>query len=105
MKVLIFHARAWAFTDKERGSEVVGNAISYLEDMPPVAEPNEVGLAPMQVPALDEAFADILKSKLPALFDVDFGRRAGSKGKPATFLVRANFLKSVPIEGLLGASK
>ena len=101
MKALIFHARAWSFPGTD-GRQVEGNGVSYLEDMPPAAEPNEVGLAPMQVEALDEAFADVIKGKLPALFDVEIGRRPGRKGKPESVLLRAKFLSAVPVEALLG---
>lgn len=105
MKILIFHARAWSFADKATGRQIDGNAVSYLEDMLPVVEPNERGLAPMQIEALDEAFAQVVAADLPALFDVELKRRAGSKGKPATFLTGAKFLRSVPVETLLGAVK
>lgn len=104
MKALIFHARAWDFPGKD-GSQVIGNSVSYLEDMLPATEPNEAGLAPMSLTAEDAALAEVLKAKLPALFDIEIGRRAGKFGKPASFLTRAKFLQSVPVEALLGASK
>ena len=103
MKALIFHARAWSFAGTD-GRQVEGNAVSYLEDMLPAAEPNEAGLAPMQVASVDEAFADVVKGKLPALFDVEIGRRPGRKGKPESVLLRAKFLSAVPIESLLGVA-
>lgn len=101
MKALIFHARAWSFAGTD-GRQVEGNSVSYLEDMLPAAEPNEAGLAPMQVAAFDEAFAHVVSAKLPALFDVDIARRPGRKGKPESVLVGAKFLSSVPIQTLLG---
>ena len=101
MKALVFHARAWDFVGRDGGT-VKGNAVSYLEDMQPATDPNEAGLAPMQVEALDQAFADVLSSKLPALFDLDIGRRPGRKGKPESVLVGAKFLSSVPVQALLG---
>ena len=104
MKALVFHARAWNFPGKD-GSPVIGNAVSYLEDMLPATDPNEAGLAPMSVTAEDAALAEVLKAKLPALFDIEIGRRAGKLGKPASFLTRAKFLQSVPVEALLGSSK
>lgn len=104
MKALIFHARAWDFAGKD-GGQVVGNSVSYLEDMPPATDPNEVGLAPMSIQAEDSALVDVLKAKLPALFDIEIGRRAGKFGKPASFLTRAKFLQPVPVEALLGSSK
>lgn len=102
MKALIFHARAWDFQGKD-GGQVIGNSVSYLEDMMPISEPNESGLSPMSVPAEDAALAEILKAKLPALFDIEIGRRAGRFGKPASVLVQAKFLSSVPVAALLGS--
>lgn len=102
MKALIFHARAWDFVGRD-GGQVQGNFVSYLEDMPPVSDPNEAGLPPMQVEAADQAFADVVSSKLPALFDVDIARRPGRKGKPESVLVSAKFLSSVPVQSLLAS--
>lgn len=103
MKALIFHARIWDFVGRD-GGQVKGNSVSYLEDMPPVSDPNEAGLAPMMVEALDQAFADVVSSKLPALFDVEIARRPGRRGKPESVLVGAKFLSSVPVQVLLGAA-
>lgn len=101
MKALIFHARAWDFVGKD-GGQVKGNAVSYLEDMLPASDPNEAGLPPLQVSADDQAFSDVVSSKLPALFDVDIARRPGRKGKPESVLIAAKFLSSVPVQSLLG---
>lgn len=101
MKALIFHARAWDFAGKD-GGQVIGNSVSYLEDMMPATDPNEAGLAPMSVTAEDAALVEVLKAKLPALFDIEIGRRAGRFGKPASFLTRAKFIAAVPVESLLG---
>lgn len=105
MHVLIFHARAWSYNSAKDGHLVEGNALSYLEDMPPAVEPNEAGLCPMTLSASKEVAGDVIKAKLPAMFDVDMGRRAGRDGKPETFLTRAKFIRSVPVEALLGPSK
>lgn len=101
MKALIFHARAWDFQGKD-GGQVIGNSVSYLEDMTPIADPNEAGISPLSVPAEDAALVEVLKAKLPALFDVEIGRRPGRFGKPASVLVQAKFLSSVPMSALLG---
>lgn len=103
MKALIFHARAYSFTGRD-GSLIEGNTVSYIEDMPVSENPNEAGLPPQTVPALDEALADVLQGKLPGLFDIDMGRRPGPKGKPETILTRAKFLSPVPVANLLGGA-
>ena len=103
MKALIFHARAWDFVGRDGGA-VKGNAVSYLEDMQPATDLNEAGLPPMQVEAIDQAFSDVVSSKLPALFDLDISRRPGRKGKPESVIVGAKFLSSVPVQTLLGAA-
>lgn len=103
MKALIFHARAYSFTGTD-GRLVEGNTVSYIEDMPVSADPNEAGLPPQSVPALDEALADVLKGNLPGLFDIDMGRRPGRRGKPESVLTRAKFLSSVPVSALLGGA-
>jgi hypothetical protein len=103
LKALIFHARAWDFVGRDGGA-VKGNSVSYLEDMPPATDSNEVGLPPMQMEAFDQAFSDVVSSKLPALFDLDVVRRPGRKGKPESVIVGAKFLSSVPVQTLLGAA-
>lgn len=105
MKALVFAARKHDFLDEKTGRQVVGNSISYLEDMPPYQEPNRIGLAPMAVPALDDALAEVFKTELPAIFDFDFGRRADAKGKPVTIVTRAKFVSLVPIHTLLNPGK
>lgn len=105
MKALVFSARKHDFVDEKTGRQVVGNSISYLEDMPPFKEPNRIGLSPMSVPALDEALAEVFKAELPAIFDFDFGRRADAKGKPVTTVTRAKLVSLVPITTLLSPGK
>ena len=73
--------------------------------MDPFAEPNEVGLAPMTCSATDDGLEPILRAKLPAVFDIEIGRRAGRDGKPASFITSAKLLRPVPVDGLLGLGK
>ncbi len=104
MNALIFYARAYDFVGKD-GKQVVGNSVSYLEEMEPMTEPNERGLAPMSVKATDEGIKAILAAKLPARFSVEIGRRAGRDGKPDSFITQAKLLAPVAVEALVGPSK
>lgn len=104
MNALIFHARAYSFTGKD-GRLVTGNSVSYLEDMEPATGPDESGLAPMTLRATDEAIAELTRAKLPAIFSVRIGRRAGRDGKPDSFITEAKLVRPVPVESLLGPSK
>lgn len=104
MNVLIFYARAYDFTAKD-GKRVTGNVVNYLEEMDSLEAPDERGLMPMDTKAEPEALAGILAAKLPALFDVQIGRRAGRDGKPESIIKTAKLMRPVPVEGLLGPSK
>ena len=104
MNVLIFYARAYDFTGKD-GKHVSGNIVNYLEEMDPLEGPEERGLRPMDCKAEPEALPVILGAKLPALFEVVFGRRPGRDNKAESFIRTAKLVRPVPVEGLVGPSK
>ena len=104
MNALVFHARHYSFTGKD-GQPVVGNTVSYLEEMEPVSTSNESGLAPMTVSATDAALVEILRAKLPAIMNVEIGRRPGMRGRPESVVTAAKLVRPVPLEGLLGLGK
>jgi len=102
-RVIIFHARSYDFTGTD-GRAVSGNNVSYLEEMEPTRAPTESGLLPMSVTADGPVLEALVKCELPALVDVEFGRRAGRRGRPESILTKAAFVEPVPIAGLLRKS-
>ena len=100
MKMLIFHARQYAFQGKD-GGQVRGNEIQYLEALDGMHSSGCVGAPILNVRADDAALTLIMDQMLPGVFDVEFGRRPGPKGKPETFIISAKLLKPVKVKDLL----
>jgi hypothetical protein len=100
-RVIIFHARSYDFVGQD-GRAVAGNNVAYLEEMPPMREATESGLLPMSVTADGPVLEALVKSELPALVDVEFGRRPGRRGRPESVLTKAAFVQAVPIASILG---
>lgn len=101
MKALVFHARGYEFASRTTGELIVGNTVSYLEVMDSFQEEREKGLPPMTVSATDECLANILRSSLPAVCDIELGRRPGAKGKPETVMTAFKPGKAWKIEEIL----
>jgi len=104
MKALVFHARGYEFASRTTGELIVGNSVSYLEVMDAFQEEKEKGLPPMTVKATDGCLENLLRSQLPAICDIELGRRPGAKGKPETVMTSCKPGKAWKIEDILQVS-
>lgn len=98
-KALVLSADPWSMTDKDTGQIVQGVSFWYVNQY----RDGENGQKPTKVSVSAELF-DMVKGKLPALCELDFGSRPGAQGKATLTVVGAKVLKAVDFSGLFTAS-
>jgi hypothetical protein len=98
-KALVLSADPWEMTDKDTGQIVKGVSFWYVNQY----RDGENGQKPTKVSVSSELF-DMVKGKLPALCELEFGSRPGAQGKATLTVVGAKVLKAVDFSGLFGAS-
>jgi hypothetical protein len=101
MKALIFYARDNEWVDAQTGEQRRYLSVNYLEDMPALKDKKEKGISSLSVTAEDEAMAVILTRELPAVFDIEIGRRPGPRGKPSSVITKAEFKKAWKLDSAL----
>jgi hypothetical protein len=101
MKALIFYARDNEWTDAKTGEHRRYLTVNYLEDMPAIKDAKEKGISSLSVVAEEEAMKAILTRELPAVFDIEIGRRPGPKGKPSSVITKAEFKKVWKLDSAL----
>ena len=94
MKYLVLAVNPWRMTDEKSGLENKGVTVWYTDNQPIVnVETGKVGFFPIKITA-DYNFRETL-SKAPAVYDIDFGMKPDSKGKPVLFVNKIDFVKQV----------
>lgn len=92
MRVLLLSARRYEFTSESDGRILKGVSINYLEPLEAPTGDDARGMSPVKMTA-DTSIWNSL-TELPGVYDVEFGRRAGAKGKAESVLKSAKFAKA-----------
>ena len=77
---LILSADKWQMKDELTGKMNSGTSIWAINDYRDDSD-NSKGFKPTKLSGSNEAFEEIKKARLPALFEVDFDFKPGAQGK------------------------
>lgn len=104
-KAIVLSADAWEMLDEKTKKPVKGISVWYINDYRDDSE-TSFGLKPSKVTVPFDWLSSFRKGPLPALFEMGFSSRPlGKEAKASLVLVSMNFLKSVDLLDLFGASK
>lgn len=100
MKVLVLSALKRTFEGRD-GDMVKLDRACVLEAMETLDAPHEKGNATYEVKVQEKPLDVLLEKGLPAVFDVEFGRRPGARGKPESFIISAKFVKAWDVQSVV----
>lgn len=89
-RALVLSADPWAMTDEKSGERIAGNSLWYVNSY----RDGDLGQKPTKVNASD-AICNELKSKLPAVVEMEYGSRPGAGGKAALTVVGVKLIKQI----------
>jgi hypothetical protein len=95
-KCLLLHARRYDFKDAESGRAVTGVTLTYLQTGGSTPQADQLGEAPLSVPAAIEVWNDL--SVVPGFYAIDFRQRPGPRGRPTLQATGLRFLSGVELD-------
>lgn len=99
-KALVLSADQWNLTDEKTGEMRDGVSFWYVNHY----RDGENGQKPTKVSVASELF-DVVRGKLPALCDLDFGSRPGAGGKATLTVTGCKVIKPIDFSGLFAQTK
>jgi len=97
-KALVLSADPWNMVDKQTGEALSGVSFWYVNQY----RDGENGQKPTKVSVSSELY-EVVKGKLPALCEIEFGSRPGAGGKASLTVIAAKILKPVDFSGLFAS--
>lgn len=82
---LVLCARHYDFVNQESGERLTGVKITYVDQ--PDYDASNRGYTPMSISADESLWADL--TKVPGIYDFDFGMKATKVGAKPTLVLRA----------------
>lgn len=97
-KALVLSADPWSLVDKVTGEVKNGVSCWFVNQY----RDGEFGQKPTKLSITDEV-ASVLKGKLPAVCDLEYGSRPGAQSKAALTVVGAKVLRAVDLSTFFNA--
>lgn len=94
MKLILFSARPWSFTDEKTGEMRNGVTVQYSDGIA-VNAGKEKGIFPMTMSAAPELWAQL--TTLPAVYECDLKMRPGKDNKAQLTLGSAKFVEPLSL--------
>lgn len=103
-RCLVLSGDNWRMADEKTGEIRTGVSVWYVTDYREDSE-GQYGFKPIKTSLQDPAMADVIRSKLPCVADLDFRSKPGKEGKASLVLAKISIVKpNVDIFGM-GAAK